>query len=140
MVPMPGAREAAARRYRRDHFARLRVLGDRHAAERGAHDHVVEIACAAARPARSATSICCCAYGDPAFSESTSACGRVELGLADDLLFHQALPSLESQLALHAAGPRPPPHAFATPPAALPQTASAARVWASSSRARICPS
>ena len=38
-----GAREAAAGRHRRDHLARLRVLRDRHAAERRADDRVVEV-------------------------------------------------------------------------------------------------
>ena len=38
-----GAREAAAGRHRRDHFAGLRVLGDDHAVERRAHVEIVVV-------------------------------------------------------------------------------------------------
>ncbi len=46
-----GARESAAGRHRRHHLARLRVLRNRHAAERRADDRVVELASAARRSA-----------------------------------------------------------------------------------------
>ena len=88
---------------------------------------------------RSATAICCCEYAIRALSDVDLGLRRVDFGPADDLLLHQLVAGGCIACSPRAAAPRPRQQPCAPCSAAPRDSASAARICESSSRARTWP-
>ena len=103
IVATPGARETATGRHRRDHFARLRVFGNRDAIERRPDFHVDEIGAPLTDDAFGDADLLIRDRDSGPQRFNFSARG-IQLRLADDLFLDELLAAAECQLRLAQSG------------------------------------
>ena len=94
-----GSRETAARRHRRDHLARLCILRDGHAVERGAHGHVGQVGFPGPDMGLRDRHLLL-SHAMRAFRLSTAGVGRIDFGEPNHTVLDELIESLQRNLGL----------------------------------------